>query len=475
VKLRQAWIAAALALAFAPCAHAGAPDMFYGVNAQNVFDNSSSSWGSQLAAMAAGGIQLARYDARWQNVEPNPPSNGHHSYNWGSYDSMVVAMAQHNIRWYPIIDYSTNWAGVIRGDANSEVAQNHVSDFATYANVFAQRYGRGGAFWRSHPSLPQLPVLHYEIWNEENADLFLHPQADAPEHFADLYMAARAAIKPVDPQAEVILGGLALGTGGGGADENEFLRRMVAHRPDMKGYTDAVALHPYQANLANTEARIAGFRATMDSLLGPQVPIEITEVGWASTAVAETERADYLAALADQLPRSDCNITRLIPYSWTSAEQSRSRTDDWFGIYNHNASPKPSGAAYLATVKTMRGLSGAAAPTAQVFICHPGQPALQPTPPRLRLRYALGRGHSRLRVVARCPSGCRLKIVLLAPRPGAPVRVGHRTARFSKRTRVFKFRLTHRLRRRYAVIQLQVTASGRSGAQVTRTRSVHIR
>src|SRR3954447_4341723 len=472
-NLRYAWIAAALTLAAAPGAHAGAPDMFYGVNAQNLFDNSSSSWGPQLAAMAAGGIQLARYDARWQNVEPNAPSNGHHTYNWGSYDSMVTAMAQHNIRWYPIIDYSTGWAGVSRGDANSEVAQSHVGDFATYANVFAQRYGRGGAFWRSHPSLPQLPVLQYEIWNEENADLFLHPQANAPEHFADLYMAARAAIKPVDPGAEVVVGGLALGTAGGGADENEFLRRMVAHRPDMRGNTDAVGLHPYQANLVNTEARIAGFRATLDSLLGPQVPIEITEVGWASTSVSESDRAGYLAGLADQLPRSDCNITRLIPYSWTSPEQNHSRMDDWFGIFNHNATPKQSGTAFLGSVQTMRSAS---APSSTVAICHPGQPAAQPAGPTLRLRYSLGRGHSRLRVRARCPSGCRLRITLLAPPPGAAIRIGHRTTkRFSRHTRTFRFRITHRLRRHYPVIQLQITAVGRTGATTTRTRSVRIR
>jgi Cellulase (glycosyl hydrolase family 5) len=472
-KLRYAWIAAALMLATATSAHAGAPDMFYGMNAQNLFDNSSSTWGPQLSAMAGGGIQLVRYDARWQNVEPNAPSNGHHSYNWGQFDSIVSALAQHSLRWYPIIDYSTNWAGVIRGDSNSEVAQNHVGDFATYANVFAQRYGRSGAFWKSHASLPYLPVIHYEIWNEENADLFLHPQTSAPEHFADLYMAARAAIKPVDPSAEVIVGGLALGTAGGGPDENEFLRRMVAHRPDMRGNTDAVALHPYQATAANTEARIAGFRATVDSLLGPQVPLEITEVGWASTSASEADRGAYLSTLADQLPRSDCNITRLIPYSWTSAEQNRSRTDDWFGIFNHNGTPKESGSAFLGSVQTMRG---AAAPTATVAICHPGQPAVQPAGPSLRLRYSLGRGHSRLRVRARCPQGCRLRITLLAPRPGAPVRVGHRTTkRFSKRTRTFRFRVTHRLRRHYPVIQLQVTAVGLSGAATTRTRSVRIR
>jgi hypothetical protein len=476
VKVRQAFIAAALAFVVAaPAAGAAVPDMFYGANVQNVFDGSSSSWGSQVAAMSSGGLQLARYDARWQNVEPSAPSSGHHNYNWSFFDSIVTAMAQHGVRWYPIIDYSTSWAGVSSGDANSEVAQNHVADFATYANVFAQRYGRGGAFWKAHPGLPQLPVIQYEIWNEENATLFLHPQTNAPEHFADLYMAARAAIKPVDPQADVVVGGLALGTQGGGVDEITFLQRMFAHRPDMRGNVDAVALHPYQPDVQNTEARIATFRAALDQLAGPSVPIEITEVGWSTISVSETERANDLAALAQDLPRSDCNISRLITYSWTSPEQNQSRADDWFGIYNHNGTPKPSGTAFLGAVTTMRGLSGAAAPSGSVAICHPNQPAVQPGGPSLRLRFGLGRGHSRLRVVAKCPSGCRMNLVLLAPRPGAPVRIAHRSARFSARKRVFRFRITHRLRRHHRTIQLQITAVNQAGAQTSRTRTVRIR
>src|SRR2546423_14122930 len=100
-NLRYAWIAAALTLAVVPSAHAGAPDMFYGVNAQNLFDNSSSGWGPQLAAMAAGGIQLARFDPRWQNVEPNAPSKGRPTFNLGSYHSMGTPMAHANIRPYP--------------------------------------------------------------------------------------------------------------------------------------------------------------------------------------------------------------------------------------------------------------------------------------------------------------------------------------------------------------------------------------
>ena len=467
-------VSAVVAVAASP-AGAVVPDGFYGMNVQNVFDSSSSSWNSQLSAIQSAGITVGRVDARWQNVEPKAPSNGRHSYNWSYYDSIAQALAQHGIRWYPIIDYSTNWAGVSSGDSNSAVAPNHVADFATYANVFAQRYGRGGSFWRSHPSLPQLPVTSYEIWNEENSSKFLHPQTNAPEQYADLYMAARAAVKPVDPQAEVVVGGLSLGTEGGGADEITFLQRMFAHRPDMRGYVDAVALHPYQLLVNDVYARIAHFRAALDQLAGPQVPLEITEVGWSTTAVSDSERGTDLAQLVQDLPRSDCNISRLIPYAWTSPEQSRSNSDDWFGIYNRNATPKASGSTFVGAVRTMRGLSSAAAPTGRVSICHSG-PAAVPAAPVLRLHFALGRGRSSLRVIARCPGGCRLNVVLLAPRRnGAPRRLAHRTLRFSRHRRTVRFRITHRVRRRHRVIILQIVATGPGGATTTASHGVRIR
>ena len=60
---------------------------FYGVNVQQVFNGSPASWTPQLAAMSNGGLQLARIDARWADVEPGPPSGGSHSYDWSQYDA----------------------------------------------------------------------------------------------------------------------------------------------------------------------------------------------------------------------------------------------------------------------------------------------------------------------------------------------------------------------------------------------------
>ena len=75
-------VSAVVAVGASP-AGAVVPDCFYGVNVQYLFDSSSSSsWNVAAVGDPVAGITLAREDARWQNVEPKAPSDGHHSYNW---------------------------------------------------------------------------------------------------------------------------------------------------------------------------------------------------------------------------------------------------------------------------------------------------------------------------------------------------------------------------------------------------------
>jgi hypothetical protein len=487
VRGRIALLAVATALLTTAAMPAGASaavsDGMYGVNVQQLFSGSSSSWQPRLAAIQNGGVDLGRIDARWQNVEPNAPSNGAHSYNWAMYDSIAQAMAQHNIRWYPIVDYSTNWSGVIAGDSNSAVAPEHLGDFAAYATAFAKRYGRGGTFWQSHPNLPQLPVESYEIWNEETSTVFWRPQDDAPERYADLYMAARGAIRSVDSNADVVVGGLALGGYGGGADEIAFVQRMVAHRPDLAGNVDAVGLHPYQADVPDTEMRIARFRQALDQLLGPQVPIEITEVGWTTTSVSDAQRGADLAQLAEDLPRSDCNISRFLPYTWITEEQNSSDSEHWFGIANPDGTVKPSGQGYLNAVQTMES---SAAPSSPLTICHQPVPqtpisALPPSTgphppkkgPRLILRVRHNRHQSQLEVRGTCPSGCRLQVDLLKGRAkSASLKLATKRTGFSSRRQVIKLRLPRKLGRN---AKLVVVATGKSGVSTTRTRGLRIR
>lgn len=480
--LRRASLAGVLVfIAVGLCAgsaSAASLDGFYGVNVQQVFSGSSASWQPQLSAISSGGLQLARIDARWANVEPNPPEDGWHGYNWSLYDSIVQALAQHGLRWYPIVDYSTDWSGVIQGDSSSAVAPAHIGDFAAYAAALAHRYGRGGTFWASHSSLPALPVTEYEIWNEENSTTFLHPQDTAAEAYADLYMASRAAIKGVDPQATVTIGGLALGTPGV-TDEIQFIQRMWTHRPDLAGHVDGVGLHPYQHSLSDTYMRIAHFRQGLDQVAGPQVPIEITELGWATTSVPESERATDLSLLAQQLPHSDCNVNRLMPYTWLTQENNPADPEEWFGIWNHDGSGKPSGIAYLNTVKLMRGMTSTPAPAKHTTICHPGASvqASGARGPKLRMRVIGVRRRHWVRVAVSCRPACIVRVDLYGHRRGAKDkgwRMSTRAAGLRSKRRVIRLRIRKAgsLRARG---KLRATAVARTGGVTKRARSIRLR
>jgi len=463
------------------------PAGFYGVNVQQVFSGPSSSWEPDLSAMQSGGLQVARIDARWQNVEPNPPSGGTHSYDWSMYDGIVQGLAQHGLRWLPIVAYSTSWSGVNPGDTQSAVAPSHIPDFAAYAAALARRYGPGGSFWQSHPSLTPVPVTEYEIWNEENSAVFWRPQAGNAEAYADLYMAARSAIKSVDAQARVIIGGLALGNPPAAGDEVQFLQRMWAHRPDLAGNVDGVGLHPYQATVHWTYMRLAQFRQALNQIAGPSVPIEITEDGWSTLAVSEGERAADLAELAEELPRSDCNVDMFLPYTWKTEEQNPSDSEQWFGIWNRDGTPKASGQAYLNAVGLMRS---AAAPSGTVPICSvdysnapPPAATVTPTPsaphgPRLILRVRHHHKRPLLLVAGQCHAGCKLSVSLLAhkrSRRHLATRVSSRLTGFSSRRQVVKLRIPRKLARRVKRGQVVVVAVGRNGGTTTASRRVRLR
>src|SRR5215211_1099397 len=231
------------ALVFAEAAPASPVSRdYYGASGNDVFVDPAVKASDQLAAMSAGGIAQVRFDAEWARVEPNPPDaqTGAHDYRWAYYDSRVESLARHGQRWYPVLAYNTSWSGATQGDLTSAPAR--VSDYAADAASLARRYGRGGSFWSAHSELTPPPVTSYEIWNEPNSQFFWHPQDQAPERYADLYAAARTAIRGVDSAARVVTGGLTVSTTGV-TPEGDCLRRKDEHRPDLVGAADAVGYH----------------------------------------------------------------------------------------------------------------------------------------------------------------------------------------------------------------------------------------
>jgi hypothetical protein len=352
------WLRACLALGLALCAIVvglstgssvrAAPTLphsdYFGMNAQYVFKLPPDQWDRQLAAIANTGVGVVREDAFWSQAEPRPPIRGRHSYNWSAADSIAAALARNGLRWYPILDYSTPWAGTLSGAKRWKSAPANPTDFAAYAAAFAERYGTGGSFWSANPSLPVLPVQSYEIWNEPNLADFWPDIRGAAARYGELLAVTAPAIRAADPAGSVVLGGLSP-TG-----LVEFLDEIEAGNPGLIAQMDAVAFHPYGTTFANTGARVRVLREWLDEHGAAALPIEVTETGWATPPLPEADRATRMAILVRGLSQSSCDISRIIPYTWMTFEGDSSNPEEWFGIANEDGSLKPTGVALTAAM-----------------------------------------------------------------------------------------------------------------------------
>jgi hypothetical protein len=181
----------------------------------------------------------------------------------------------------------------------------------------------------------------YEIWNEPNSRWFWHPKPD-PAAYADMYLKARRAIKAVDREAVVLVGGLVAHAG--------FVQKMYAARPDLRGNVDAIGWHAYAPDVDGLIRGVRGLRQTLEQVGDPDVPIHITELGWPThgtdkqakpIVLTEDARAQALEAAAEALARSDCNVRAVIPYTWTTPERNVRDEEDWYGIRHPDGSPTP--------------------------------------------------------------------------------------------------------------------------------------
>jgi hypothetical protein len=365
--MRRRWIFAGLAAAAAAVVAivlssggkpSGAGAIEIGANTGRLFNDgrySATVINSQLAALRATGAVLARSDAFWELTEPNPPSGGVHHYNWGFDDLIAAALAAHGLRWLPIIDYSAPWAQSVPHQEHSPPSS--AADYAAYAAALASRYGPGGAFWRSHPSLQPTPTDTYEVWNEPDSAVFWFPKPDAARYVA-LYLRARAAIKAVQPDARVIVGGLTQAT--------TFLPAMVAAAPQLSQQLDGVAIHPYGPTPHGVLDKVRRARATLKALGAGRVPLYVTEFGWSTSPpggfgyLPERLRPTYIEQTLTELGHLDCGIAAVLVYAWVTPQASPSDNNDWFGINPPGGGGGPDVQAFI------RGLRAAGARAARV-------------------------------------------------------------------------------------------------------------
>ena len=341
VMTQLALLAAALLVALAVAAPVAQADDFYGVNAgHEVMGLPAAQRDAHLAEMKKTGISIVRVDASWSSVEPLAPVAGVHVWKWEPTDKIAAVLAAQGLRWYPMLGYATNWSTSVRGNIFS--GPSNVQDYAAFVAAFAARYGKGGAFWAAHPELPNMPTSVYEIWNEQNYDHFWSNQDGAPAAYADLYLAARAALRSVDASAKAVVGGLI------DPDAEQFLTGMLTARPGLAAQIDAVGYHPYRASDADSVVNsIESMRMTMTrGGISTKAPIEITEIGWFAEAMPEADRAKVMRIAARTVRRADLNVSRFMPYVWMGGSYS---------LRDAGGHVLPTGAAYGAAIGAVAG------------------------------------------------------------------------------------------------------------------------
>jgi hypothetical protein len=332
-----------------------------GANVNRLFNDRTygpAAIDAQLAALRATGASVARSDALWEIAEPSPPAGGVHRYDWSFDDAIAGALASHGLKWLPIVDYSPSWAQSLPGTDHSP--PKSLEDYAAYAGALAARYGRGGSFWQAHPDLTPVPADTYEIWNEPDNPSFWRPAPDA-RRYADLYLAARAAIAAADPSARVIVGGLTNPVG--------FLPRLLAARPDLSGHLDGVAIHPYGFPVEGVTGRVRSARRVLRALSLATVPLYVTEFGWTIHPVGALDflpapkRPSAIERTLGELGHLDCGVAAAIIYTWVTPGRNPSDGADWFGIH------PPGGGSSEDAIAFAQGLRSASSPGAAIHLC----------------------------------------------------------------------------------------------------------
>lgn len=297
----------------------------------------------ELAGIKATGATWVRYDIDWNAIQPQSST----TYNWTATDQVAAVIKVAGLNGLGVIDYTPPWArsSACAGSDKCEPANDAV--FADFAAAVVQRYAPSG--------------LHtWEIWNEENSSEFWQPTTNNIASYAQLLKDTYPKIKRADPQALVLVGGMAGAVRTTASKETAMIDFMNGLYADGDaGYFDAVAAHPYSFPSAPTSANGAwhGLQELHDLMNehgDGNKKIWITEYGVPSQSsihptASEPVQAQFLTTAVKQF-ESYPWAGNFFWYDYKDAGDSTS--DDYYGAVRADGSVKPAYTAYEKAIAT---------------------------------------------------------------------------------------------------------------------------
>lgn len=299
--------------------------------------NPYASWAWELrqgvcSMCRSAGVEYVRTDFAWRYCEP---SKG--NWNWTAYDAAVAAAEAEGVKLLPILCYNSIYSG--------KQAFQELDNWTNYVRRVVSRY-------KSH-------FTAVEVWNEPNLNGSWRSgepanvswkNADVNDYIT-LLKATHQAVKAVDPNIQVVMGGIA-----GRCDS--FFKTLCS---DAKDWFDIVAFHPYNNEHAPDFTKwntCPGSNGMVDEYLsamsdkGVSKPVWITEIGWPTHGGGQSEanQSSYLTQFISHCASK--NIPRVFVYEFRAPERDEDDQEEYFGVVHADLTLKP---AFTALAKQQCG------------------------------------------------------------------------------------------------------------------------
>lgn len=158
---------------------------------------------SQYSEIGAHWVKMFIY---WWKMEPEPPKNGRHSYNWLWLDKLVHEYQTAGFRNITLVIHGVNpWASSHKirhsHEAGSLPKVQHLRDYDNFVYSLVERYDGDG-----HDDMNNLqyPVRYFEIESEAVHDSYWKGTV---EEYGKLLAIAHKAAKRASPECRIILSG----------------------------------------------------------------------------------------------------------------------------------------------------------------------------------------------------------------------------------------------------------------------------
>src|SRR6266516_3771470 len=318
--------------------------------------------GSEWEAIGHSGASVYRLNATWKVVSdaghwPDSPA-------WEqTYDKYFELAANHGITILPDLYGRRTEAAIHQFYLSTEWGE-----YLEFVWTFVQRYGRGGYFWKLHPSLPYKPALDWEVWNEPNLPPDNPGGTVLPQKYAEFLIATSNTIKSAQSgvlragepnDIQVLHGGLYQ------PDAGTSVWSFMEKASKVSGYASSfngLSLHPYwfQGNesekITGVENNIGIARAALNEFAGTAKTLWITELGWpvagtGKPSVSAQEQANLLKGSFDWIKSSaETYKTQLVPWYFykDTAAGVDGTWDQHAGLRDFNGNFRPAWSAYQA-------------------------------------------------------------------------------------------------------------------------------